>query len=321
MNLPSRRLSNAENPRTVRPRPISNFRAFRVFRGSFLFSVFSFFCGSLLLPLAATHATAQDLASLETAIRTGTTEQKREALFQIRNLRSEMASRAAVPALNDADPTVRATSASSVVFLPNAEAITVLSPLLADKEAFVRKEAAYALGKVESPDAAPQLIELLAREKDLEVKAAVAFALGQTGNRVAVEPLIEILRRKPDEDEEFLRRAASRSIGQIAQIIKIGKERVVTPQNFLPEKYKQLTADDLTAQIQIFNSAATTLKAVLQNQREADDTRREAAFALGAIGSPDSISTLESYRNSSDPYLAEITREALAKISSSPPVN
>ena len=43
----------------------------------------------------------------------GTTEQKRDALFQIRNLHSEEASRLAVPALTDADAAVRATAESS----------------------------------------------------------------------------------------------------------------------------------------------------------------------------------------------------------------
>ena len=112
---------------------------------SALFAIFAYFVG---------NSYAQDLTSLETAIRTGSVEQKRDALFQIRNLRSETASRAAIPGLRDPDPIVRATAASSAVFLPKPEAIAALAPLLADKDPFVRKEAAYSLGKVESPDAA-----------------------------------------------------------------------------------------------------------------------------------------------------------------------
>jgi HEAT repeat protein len=199
---------------------------FRVFRGSFFlffrsFSVFSFFCGSLFL--TATAARAQDLTALETTLRTGTTEQKRDALFQIRDLRSETASRIAVPALKDPDPIVRATAAASITFLSKPEALAALTPNLADKDAFVRKETAYALGTIESPDAAAPLLELLRREKDLEVKAAVAVALGQTGNRLAVEPLIALLKRSPKDGEEFIRRASARSIGQIAQINRTGK--------------------------------------------------------------------------------------------------
>lgn len=293
------------------PMPVRAVSEFNIAR---FLSVFSFFCGSIFFLAAATQSAAQDMAPLETAIRTGTSEQKRDALFQIRNLRSEIASRTALPALNAPDPIVRATAASSVIFLPKPEAVQVLSPLLADKDEFVRKETAYALGRVESPDAAVPLIDLLRREKDLEVKAAVVAALGQTGNRFAIEPLLTLLKRSPKEDEEFIRRSAARSIGQIAQIIKTGKARIVTPQNFLPEKFKDLTGDDLTTQYPVFSAAVVTLTAILQNKREADDTRREAAFALGAIGSRSAVFSLEVHRNSPDPYLAEIAREALAKI-------
>ena len=269
----------------------------------------------------AGNSHAQDFTAFETTLRTGTTEQKRDALFQIRDLRSEIASRIAVPALKDPDPIVRATAAASITFLSKPEALAALTPNLADKDAFVRKETAYALGTIESPDAAAPLLEILRREKDLEVKAAVAVALGQTGNRLAVEPLIALLKRSPKDDEEFIRRASARSIGQIAQINKTGKERVVTPQSFLPEKFKDLTGDDLTSQFPVFGAAVVTLSSVLQNQKEADDTRREAAFALGAIGSRSAATVLEAHRNSSDPYLAEIAREALAKVEKGNPVN
>jgi len=269
----------------------------------------------------AVNSYGQDLTTLETTIRTGTTEQKRDALFQIRNFRSEIASRAALQALKDIDPIVRATAASPVIFLPKPEAIAALTPNLADKDAFVRKETAYALGTIENPDAAAPLLDLLRREKDLEVKAAVAVALGQTGSISAVEPLIALLKRAPKEDQEFLRRAAARSIGQIAQINRSGKERVVTPQSFLPEKFKDLTGDDLTTKFPVFSTAVATLSSVLQNQKEADDTRREAAFALGTIGSRDSFAVLQTASNSADPYLAEIAREALAKLTNSVSVN
>ncbi len=295
----------------------SDFSVFLIFlfRGSFASAVLS----TCLLSAVSTYA--QDLTPLETAIRTGTVEQKRDALFQIRNLRSEIASEAAIPALKDPEPIVRATAAPSVIFLPQPEAVAVLAPLLNDRDAFVRKEAAYALGKVESPDAAGPLLELLRREKDLETKAAVVGALGQSGNTIAVEPLIAILKKKPDKDEEFLRRSAARSIGQIAQINRAGQVRVVTPQSYLPDKFKDLTGDDLTTQFPVFTAAVVTLSSVLQNTREADDTRREAAFALGSIGSRSSQLILQSASNSPDPYLAEIARESLSKITDSNPAN
>ena len=291
----------------------SDFHFFRVFRGFIFFFLLS------ILP--ASSAIAQDLNQLSATIINGNTEQKRDALFQIRNLRSEIASRAALPALSDKDPIVRATAAASVVFLPKPEAITALTPLLNDRDAFVRKEATYALGRVESPEAAAPLISLLQREKDLEVQAAAAVALGQTAEPSAVEPLLAILKRRPTEETEFLRRAAARSVGQIAQTIKTGDPCTVTPRNFLPDKQKPISGDDLAAGRPVFATAVPVLSAVLQNRTESDDARREAAYALGAIGSGSAVTVLQAQLNSPDPYLAEIAKEALMKITTPAPSN
>ena len=88
----------------------------------------------------------------------------------------------------------------------------------------------------------------------------------------------------------------------------------MTPRNFLPEDRKSITGEDLTAKFNVFNAAVPVLSSVLQNRREADDTRREAAYALGEIGSGAAKNVLEANRNSPDPYLAEISREALLMI-------
>ena len=282
------------------------FRALRLFRGSA-------FCLILLLSLEVSGQT-EDLDRLSAVLQKGSTEQKRDALFQIRNLRSEIASRAARPALRDSDSMVRATAAGSVVFLPKQEALAALIPLLNDRDAFVRKEAAYALGRIESRDAAAPLIGLLQREKDLEVRAAAAVALGPSGDPAAVEPLLVILKRRPDEETEFLRRSAARSVGRIAQVINTGSGYTVTPENFLPDKYKKTNGERVTDTQPVFEAAVPVLIAVLENRAESDDTRREAAFALGAIGNPSAINVLRSHQNSPDPYLAEISREALLKI-------
>lgn len=262
----------------------------------------------------AVNSFSQTLDSLSNSILSGTSEQKRDALFQIRNLRSEIASRIALPALADADEIVRATAAAAVTFLQKPEAVAALAPLLKDKAEFVRKEAAFALGNVESPDAAAALLQLLQNEKNLEVKAAAVIALGQSGNPNAVESLINILKDRPKVEAKFLRRSAVRSVGQIAQIVKTGNAYLVTPQNFLPDKFKQQSGGEITSQYPVFGAAVVTLSQVLQNKNESDDARREAAFAIGAIGSMSSVKMLRSFLNSPDPYLAEISKEALLKI-------
>ena len=252
---------------------------------------------------------------LQQQIANGSVEQKRSALAEIRNLRNPAASRLAIPALSDKNPMVRATAAGSVAFLPSQEAAAALLPLVNDRTEFVRREAAYALGDVRDRSATPRLIQLMNGDKILEVRTAAAVALGKVGDPAALKALLDILKSRPREENEFLRRSAARSVGQIAQIGVTGNPDVLTPQNFLPDKFKDLGASDaIGATSQIFSEAGDVLTNILRSSTESDDTRREAAFALGAIGDKRSLPILETYLSSPDPYLAEICREAILKI-------
>jgi HEAT repeat protein len=277
---------------------------------------FASLCAIFLL-FAVSAAAQTDLSGLRENLDRGDTEAKREALFQIRNLRSAQASRIALPALKDSNEIVRATAAGSVVFLPPNEAALALLPMLADKAEMVRREAAYALGEAGDPSALTALITLLQRDKIIEVKGAAAIALGKIGDAGAIEPLDRILQDKPDEEREFLRRSAARSIGQIAQFIQTGHIDQLTPQNFLAEKFKRFDKPKypkLATQFPAFGPVLPMLIKVLQNKNESDDTRRGAAYALGTIGDSSALPALQTGLNSTDPYLAEICKEAIARI-------
>jgi HEAT repeat protein len=58
------------------------------------------------------------------------------------------------------------------------------------------------------------------------------------------------------------------------------------------------------------------LVAVLQNPKESADARREAAFAIGAIGNAGAIGALRSQTAASDYYLIEICNDAIRRIES-----
>ncbi len=247
----------------------------------------------------------------------GNAEQKRDALFQIRKLETAEASRVAVPALRDKSEIVRATAAFSVIFLPPDEALIVLSPLLKDKKELVRREAAYALGKTRNTWAINSLIETFQIDKIADVKNACVVALGAIGDAAAIDFLNGILQRQPKEADYFQRRSAAHSIGQIAQIIQTGKREVLTPKNFLPEKYfetEKTKHANLIEKFPAFGASVALLIQTVQNAREADDARREAAFALGAIGDASATAALQSNLDAKDYYLAQISKEALRKI-------
>lgn len=282
-----------------------------LFRHSFLLCAFFVFCDKA--------AVAQNFDEFSNQIRFGTTEIKRDTLFQIRNLQTEPASRIAIPALNDSNEIIRATAVFSIIYLPNEESFALLLPLLQEKSEIVRRETAYALGKIQNRKAVQPLIQLFQnrKEKSLEVKNAAIVALGEIGDVSAIETLANILTQKPKEENEFLRRSTTRSIGQIAQIIQIKQSYTVTPESFLPEKYKLFTLEkyeNLSVAFPQFRNIVPLLIKVLQNKNEADDTKREAAFALGAVGDVSAIEILESNENSKDYYLAEICKEAIKKL-------
>jgi FOG: HEAT repeat len=269
-----------------------------------------------LIFLCAVNASAQNFEEL-TARLSGNTGQKRDALFEIRNLQSAEASRLALPALADSDDIVRATAVFSVIFLPSEETVRALSPLLEDKSDFVRREAALALGKTRSAQAVEPLIRTIQKDKIREVKNAAVIALGEIGDVSALDALVRILQKPTRRNEEFTRRSAARSIGQIAQIQQTGSEQKSTPESFLPEELKttvKLNYKNLSKQFPEFRRAADFLIRTLQNRREVDDVRREAAFALGAIGDATALQILKNSLSAEDYYLAEIAEESLRKI-------
>ena len=247
----------------------------------------------------------------------GSDEQKRDALLEIKNLQTETASKIAVSALKDSSEIVRATAAFAVIFLPKDEAARNLVPLLADKKTLVRREAAYALGKVGDSQAINPLLQILQKDKVLEVRNAAIAALGEIGDAGAVAGLTKILQRKLQTKEEFSRRSAARSIGQISQIIQTNDVEVLTPESFLTDRFNFVEKPNYPKLIETFptfRAAINVLIQTLQNSKESDDVKREAAFALGAIGDQSAVPILQANLNNQDYYLAEIAKESLRKI-------
>lgn len=220
------------------------------------------------------------------------TEERRDAVTRLGAMRRPDASRAAAQSLGDSATIIRATAARAVLSLPSEEAARLLLPLLQDKQEFVRREAAYALGLTRSPATVEALSVALARDKEAGVRGAAAVALGQIADARAVPFLSEALGRRVrrsgflnritfrrTEENDLVRRAAAVSLGQIAS--REGVPALIT---------------------------------ALQNERAGDDVRREAARALGIIGDPAAAPALRAALTARDPYLSQIALEALKKL-------
>jgi HEAT repeat protein len=242
------------------------------------------FCAFLWLLSAATFA--QDLTPTQLEIqkqqqRLGSSaiEERRDALMRLGSMRLAAASRVVLPALKDVSPMVRATAAKAILSLDPEVSVGYLLPLLNDKDEFVRRETAYALGLTHSRSATAALSERLLSDKEDSVRGAAAIALGQIGDEAAVVPLVRTLEQK-QKPNMFVLRAAASALGQI-------KSRAGIP----------------------------ALIAALANEKFPSDVRREAARSLGLIGDPSAASALKAASTSEDPYLSQIAYEALKRLS------
>lgn len=237
----------------------------------------------------------QEIKVLTARLSSADVEERREAVMRLGALGRPEGSRAAAASLGDAAAIVRATAARAVLSLPPGEAAALVLPLLRDRDEFVRREAAYALGLARSPSGVPALAAALEADKQPSVRGAAAVALGQIGDAAAAPALagalsrrlqasgfFNRLRRRKVEEDEFVRRAAAVSLGQLGS-----------------------------------REAVPVLVEALSNARTPDDVRREAARALGLIGDPAAAPALRSVLSHRDPYLSRIAFEALRKLDSS----
>lgn len=272
----------------------------------------------IFISLSAANAVAQNLSASEiefqaARLKSSDSEMRRDALHKLRASESESASRIAATALRDKSEIVRATAPFSVLSLPSEEAARNLLPQLKDKSELVRRETAYALGKTQNSAATQPLLELLRSDKQFSVKCAAAVALGEIDDLSAANDLNAVLQKSIKQEDEFLRRAAARSLGQIADAsLRRQFFAQSTEQNFniFTLKNRKL----LTSNFPLLQTSLLTLIKVLQNPKEADDVRREAARALGAFGDERALPTLQANFSAEDYYLAEIAKNSVRQI-------
>ena len=231
-----------------------------------------------------------EIEKQRTRLSSADVEERRDALTRLRSMHNREASRAALQGLRDAEAIVRASEAEAILSLPPDESAANLIPLLSDRDEFVRREIAYALGKTHNRTAVSPLVERLLNDKIDSVRGAAAVALGEIGDETAVSSLAAVLnpqfglpskrtKKSKKPENPFVLRAAARSLGQI-------RSRVGLP----------------------------ALIAVLNDEQAENDVRRESAFALGAVGDSSALPALREVVTHADPYLSQAAHEAIRKI-------
>ncbi len=181
----------------------------------------------------------------------------------------------AVPALIQALPNknrwVRRAAAEALGEIGDPQAVPALVQALRDEDEDVRREAAWALGKI-GASAVPALVQAL-QDEDRWVRRAAAEALGKIGDPQAVPALIQTLQDK----NIWVRRAAAEALGEIGDpqampaLIQTLQDEVKDVRRAVGKIGDPQAVPDL---IQYFED---------QGKK---DVRRAAAEALGKIGAP-----------------------------------
>lgn len=243
-------------------------------------------CSSLVFPQSNPQSFSESIETQRQRLSSSDEEERRDAIMKLGSMRRAEASRAAMAGLSDSSAMVKAVAAKAILSIGPAESVTALLPLLADKDEFVRREVAYALGLTKSRSATSALSSLLVTDKEDGVRAAAAVALGEIGDEAGVVTLASVVapelggqQSKKREKNSFVIRAAARSLGQT-------RNRAGVP----------------------------ALVAALGNEKLDEDIRREAAQALGLIADPSAVPALKAASESADPYLAQAAVNSLKRI-------
>jgi hypothetical protein len=181
----------------------------------------------------------------------------------------------------DASPIVRALSARVFGTCCGQQAVqNLLVSLAGEREVAVRKAIIYALVRFRSSEITSTLISLL-RDKRPEIRGVASFALAEIADATSLDALLEILQKSQKDEDIFVRSQAVRALGRIGD-----------------------------------HSAIDVLIKCLQRDKS-PEVRREAVRALGLLAHKQDTKVIEMLHEATlqtDPYLADIAREALDKL-------
>jgi HEAT repeat protein len=233
----------------------------------------SFYSSQIYSNSQAPGETDAEVLRWASMLKSSDEEERRDAALQLSRLKGGSAGSALASALTDPSPRVRAAAAAGLAERGEESAVPLLASRLAqDKDKFVRKTAAYALGGFHGRERTSALVAAI-KDKDMEVRGAVAVSLGDHPDAEAVPALSAALSDK----SAFIRAQAAHALGVNGQ----GASQTV------PNLIGLLAKD------------------------EDAEVRRCAAAALGQIGDRSALPALERARHDRDPYLDQVAIDAI----------
>ena len=257
----------------------------RLITGLLVIIFFARIIGSSLPSIAPSHPQINqrhsreieaEVAHWSARLKSSDLEERREAAMMLSRLDGDAAVSALVSALTDASPGVRALAVAGLGERSDKSLVPLVAArLTSDKDAFVRKTAAYALGSFSGTERTSALIAAL-KDKDQEVRGAAAVSLGDHADAAAVAPLAAALSDRSD----FVRARAAQGLGV--------NGRAAT-------------------------QAVSGLVRLLTSDKDGE-VKRQAATALGLVGDRSALPELERASRDSDSYLAQAARDSIRMI-------
>lgn len=219
---------------------------------------------------------SSEIARLVDQLKSSDEEKRRDAALQLAAIDSPATIPALTSLLNDPSERIRALVITSLAQVGNSSMVPLIAARLSqDKKPFVRKAAAFALGRFQSNEGTMALVAAL-KDKDIEVRGAAAVALGDYADAAAIEPLERAL----EDKAEFVRAQSARALGANGSAARRAVPRLI----------KLLTSD------------------------KEQEVKRQAATALGRIGDRAALPALERAERDPDPYLSQAALEAIKMI-------
>lgn len=199
-----------------------------------------------------------------------------------------------------------------------------LPPLLGDAEGRIRRRAALAIGRVGLADGVAPLIDLLARETEPDVRALAAFALGLIGSPTAAPALITALNdadaRVQGRAAEGLglighREAAGPIAGMAAAHLKAGVLAGVQPEDDLLSANPAVEAVKLGVYALVRLDALEQLRAVVIGSDGLPSSDWwPFAYAMQRIAGPSAAPTLRTWLARGGPMTRAFAARGLARL-------
>lgn len=178
-----------------------------------------------------------------TALATGDTSQRTNALRHLRGHKDARLAPALLPLLRDPDPTVRLLTVETLGMNGDDSAIRDLTDALYDDQPHIRAAAADALGQMNAKSAVPALIDLL-YDESIIARFAAAVALALIADPRAVVDLIHVLDHE-DIPLAMMAAQALRHIGTTEALAAIQHLREGDGYNFETHEHEEFVDQTL----------------------------------------------------------------------------